>query len=91
MSTTHAAGRHEETEAIRRRLYTEINSKPCTREELEREQGQVWSPSEVARDFELLQFSAPLVVARRREDMKLGSLYFQHSPRFYWGWREDEG
>ena len=76
------------TEATRRRRLAEINpgrEKP----ELERRHGRVWSPAEMARDFEILGFMAPYAVVRRRRDGRLGSLEFQHEPRFYFEWRED--
>jgi hypothetical protein len=39
--------------------------------------------------FEVLGFMAPLVVVRRRSDGARGSLYFQHDPRFYYGFEAD--
>jgi hypothetical protein len=33
----------------------------------------------------VIGFMAPLVVVRRKHDGKKGSLEFQHSPRFYFG------
>ena len=91
MNTTDTPTHAEDDEALaaRLKLLVEINSEPGDRERLEREHGQVWSPDELLRDFEVLSFAAPLVVARRRSDQKLGSLEFQHHPRFYFAWRED--
>jgi len=54
-----------------------------TRQELEREFGQVWDTSELQRDFEVEGFGAPFVVVRRKSDGQRGSLEFQHMPRFY--------
>ena len=34
-------------------------------------------------------FPAPLVVVRRRSDGVLGTLFFQHEPRFYFGFSPD--
>jgi hypothetical protein len=41
------------------------------------------------RDFEPLQFAAPFLLLRRKADGALGSLMFQHHPRFYFGWQAD--
>jgi hypothetical protein len=57
---------------------------------LEARHGRVWDAVELARDFEVLGFAAPFVVVRRRTDQKLGSLLFQHHPRYYFGFSEDE-
>jgi hypothetical protein len=71
------------TETIRRELVTEINAEPGSREYLEARHGKVWSTSEMQEDFEVLGFMAPLIVVEQRSTGKKGSLYFQHSPRFY--------
>jgi hypothetical protein len=71
------------TENIRRELVAEINAAPGSREAIEAEHGQVWDTQQLAEDFEVIGFLAPMVVARRRADGVKGSLFFQHSPRFY--------
>jgi hypothetical protein len=76
------------TESTRRALTAEINAKQADRERLEKEHGQVWNTEEMQQDFEALGFGAPLIVVRRKSDGKKGSLFFQHSPRFYWGFEE---
>jgi hypothetical protein len=76
-------------ELIRRELVAEINHQPGSREALEAQHGQVWDTSELQRDFEVFGFAAPLVVVRRRADRVKGSLYFQHNPRFYFGFQAD--
>jgi hypothetical protein len=48
----------------------------------------VWDTEEVSRNFEIIGFMAPFVVAIRQADKVKGSLQFQHSPRFYFNWRE---
>jgi hypothetical protein len=73
------------TESIRRDLVAEINAQPGSREALEAEHGRVWDTQQLAEEFEVLGFLAPLVVARRRADGVKGSLFFQHSPRYYYG------
>jgi hypothetical protein len=77
----------DETEAIRRQRLAEINLVPGSREALEAEYGQVWDTSQLAADFEVIGFMAPLVVVRRRADGVKGSLEFQHSPRFYFSFQ----
>ena len=44
-----------------------------------------WDTQAVQRDFEVIQFLAPLVFVRRRSDGVLGTMEFSHLPRFYWG------
>ena len=73
----------DQTETIRRELVAEINAAPGSREALEAEHGQVWDTDQMMEDFEAIGFGAPLVVVRRRADGVKGSLFFQHSPRFY--------
>ena len=76
----------DETETIRREMVAAINHQPGSREYLEAKHGQVWDTSELQRDFDVLGFMAPLVVASRKSDGTKGSLMFQGSPRFYFGW-----
>jgi hypothetical protein len=75
----------DETEGIRKQMLAEINAEPGSREYLESKHGLVWTTSELSDDFEVLGFMAPLVVVCRNSDGQKGSLYFQHSPRFYYG------
>lgn len=48
-----------------------------------------WSTAQLQRDFEVVGFAMYMCVARRRYDGKLGSLDFDHRPRFYFDWKED--
>jgi hypothetical protein len=73
------------TETIRKELVAQINAEPGSREALEAQHGQVWDTNQLREDFEVLGFGAPLVVVRRKSDGQKGSLFFQHSPRFYYG------
>jgi hypothetical protein len=73
------------TEDIRKQMLVEINAAPGSREYLEVKHGQVWDTSELAHDFIVIGFSAPLVVVNRKSDNQKGSLMFQASPRFYFG------
>jgi hypothetical protein len=75
----------DETEDIRRQMVAEINAQPGSREYLEAKHGQVWDTGQLQDDFEVIGFSAPLVVVRRKSDGVKGSLMFQGSPRFYFG------
>ena len=78
------------TEAARRQRLVEINSEPNDRAALESRYGQVWDTAELSRDFEVLGFSAPLVVVRRKCDGVKGSLEFQHQPRLYFSFKPHE-
>ena len=78
----------EAAEEIRRELALVLNITAADRPVLTELYGQVWDTDELGRDFEVHGFAAPLVVARRKSDGKLGSLLFQHEPRFYFGWKE---
>ena len=48
----------------------------------------MWNAAELARDFDVLGFAAPLVVVKRKTDRKLGSILFQHQPRYYFAFEE---
>lgn len=60
-----------------------------TREQLEQQHGQVWDEEQVLQDFSVLGHADPIAVVMRRADGKLGSMRFQHLPRFYWGFVPD--
>ena len=60
-----------------------ISFDPSSREYLEQKYGKVWNTAQLKRDFEVDGFMAPYVQVRRREDGAVGSLMFQHSPRYY--------
>ena len=70
-------------EILRRQRLHEINVETAHRVTLERRHGPVWDTSELTRDYEVVGFLSPFVVARRRSDGTLGSLEFQAVPRFY--------
>lgn len=53
-------------------------------------QGQTWDTTQLQADFTVEGFSAPFVVVRRKSDGVRGTLEFTHSPRVYFGWREDK-
>ena len=79
------------TETIRRQRLVEINAVPGSREALEAQYGKVWSTDELAEEFQVIGFMAPICVVRRRADGVKGSVEFQHSPRFYFGFQPHEG
>jgi len=79
------------TESPRRHLLAEINAAPGGREYLEAKHGQVWDTDQLQEDFDVLSFAAPLVMVRRKADGVKGSLMFQGSPRFYFGFEPHEG
>lgn len=76
---------NDPTEEIRREMVAEINAAPGSREALETEHGQVWDTEQLRQDFDVTGFMAPLIGVRRKADGVRGSLLFQHSPRFYYG------
>ena len=77
------------TEEARRERLAEINAEPGSREALVAQHGQVWDAQQLAQDFEVIGFLAPLVVVRRKADGVKGSLEFQHMPRFYFNFVPD--
>jgi len=79
------------TESIRREMLAEINAAPGSREYLEHQHGQVWDTAQVQQDFEVIGFAAPLVAVRRMSDNRKGSLMFQGSPRYYFGFEPHQG
>ncbi len=74
---------NDPTEQARRELVEAINVEPGSREALEAKHGQVWDTDELQRDFEVMSFMAPWIFVKRKSDGKVGSLMFQHRPRFY--------
>ena len=73
----------DQTEAYRAKRVEELNTIGWPREVLEGTYGKVWSTDELRAEFEIRAFLAPLVVVTSRADGSIGSLEFQHSPRFY--------
>jgi hypothetical protein len=86
----------DETEDARRERIAEINAEAAEREiedearqRLEAKYGQVWSTSELRRDFDVIDFLAPFVRVTRKSDKVRGLLEFQHDPRFYFAFTHD--
>jgi hypothetical protein len=81
---------NDPTEMARRERLAEINADPGSREALEAQYGQVWDTQQLAQNFEVIGFLAPLVVVRRKADGIKGSLEFQHGPpRLYFNFVPD--
>jgi hypothetical protein len=85
----------DETEGVRRLLVGVINSTLSENEQTRLDElvgnygaDNVWDTQGVQRDFEIIGFMAPFVVARRKADNVKGSLTFCHDPRFYFDFRE---
>jgi hypothetical protein len=76
----------DETEPIRRARLAEINSSPSDRAVLEKKYGKVWSTDELSGEFAVTGFAAPYATVRRKSDNQIGSVEFQHSPRFYFNY-----
>lgn len=85
----------DETENFRRWMVVKLNSAVKSsnsiteRNRLERIYGEVWNTQELQRDFEVIAFMAPYVVVKHKGTEKIGTLLFQHSPRFYFSFLED--
>ena len=77
------------TENIRREMVAEINADPHSRSALEAQHGKVWDTGELSAEFEVTGFMAPFVVVNRKLDGKTGSMMFQHNPRYYFEFTED--
>ena len=82
---------NDPTEAIRQERLVEINAAPGSREALEAQYGQVWDTQQLADEFTVMGFAAPLVVVYRKTDGLKGWLEFQHDPRFYFRFQPHEG
>ncbi len=80
----------DRTERKRRARLAEINAEPASREALEARYGKVWDTRELAAEFVIIGFMAPLVVVQRKADGVKGSLEFQHMPRFYFNFLLDQ-
>lgn len=89
VTAIHAEVRNQDAEQIRRNIRKALDEDAMPLEELKARHGDVWTTDELRQQFEVVGFGAPLVVVRRRCDNKLGSLFFQGAPRFYWGFKED--
>ena len=85
MSRDPTETKRDPTETKRRELVALINNSPQPREVIEEHYGKVWDTAQLGKDFVVQGFQAPFVVVTRKSDHQEGSLIFQHSPRFYFG------
>ena len=60
-----------------------------TIEQLIEKYSEVWDTSELQRDFTVHSFLAPSVSVTRKTDGVKGTMWFQHSPRFYYDFIAD--
>ena len=80
--------RPDPTEDTRRSLVSDACDNPMSREALEAQYGKVWDTAELSADFKVTGFLAPFCAVERKADGKTGTVMFQHSPRFYYGFEE---
>ena len=67
----------------------ELNQARAARTLLETRYGKVWDSDQLRADFEIVGFLAPFVAVKQIATGKVGSLEFQHDPRFYFNFIED--
>lgn len=51
----------------------------------------VWNVHELQKDFHVLGFLAPYIACERKSDKVIGSMEFQHHPRFYFNFQRADG
>ena len=80
------------TEPIRRAMIEgQQQVGPLTREQLAAVHGDVYDTEEMSAKFRVKSFMAPFVVVEEHGlNGRLGTLEFQHSPRFYYGFTPDK-
>ncbi len=79
------------SEGIRRQMVTKINAKPNSREAFEARFGHVWDTGQLTSEFEVIGFKAPFAKVRRLIDGVVGSIMFQDSPRYFFGFEKHKG
>lgn len=62
-----------------------INRVPRSRDQIEEHMADVWDPDELRERFEVLGFRAPFAVVQDRKTGVRGSVLFQNTPRYYFG------
>ena len=83
-TTTPVTAQEEGEEALERmKLAHHLNDSPRERVELELQYGEVWDSDQLIRAFDVAAFRAPFAVVKKKGTEELGSLLFQHSPRYY--------
>jgi hypothetical protein len=76
-------------DTLRRQRLAEINQERGERATLEARFGQVWDTDQLSQEVEVQGFMAPFIVVRRKSDGVMGSLEFQHHPRFHFNFAPD--
>jgi hypothetical protein len=80
----------DKTEPYRRARVAELAAQQTdNRAELEARHGQVFSTMELREFYEVTGFMAPYVIVTERSTGKVGSMEFQHEPRYYFNFVED--
>jgi hypothetical protein len=77
------------TEAVRREMCDKLAAVAAERSVLEKRHGKVYDTKEVQEEFQVTGFLAPCVAVTRKSDGVKGSMFFQGSPRFYFGFEEN--
>ena len=77
-------------EIERRMLVSRINRYVNDKEELLEQYNSVWSTDDLRKEFDVYNFQAPFVIARRIATDEIGTLLFQDNPRYYFGWVPDD-
>lgn len=67
------------------------NNEKTERARLEKEYGadNVFDTKQLGASFEVIGFMAPFCVVKHKATGKKGSIMFQHSPRFYFGFQPE--
>ena len=79
----------DQTEPIRREIGAQLQAVEGCREYLESKNGEAWDTTELQEQFDVLAFLATFVGVRRQSDGVKGSVMFQASPRFYFGFQPE--
>ena len=51
---------------------------------------KTWTTSELQKDFQVIAFGAPFVTVINKETGKKGTMQFDHSPRVYFNFIEND-
>lgn len=65
-----------------------VSAETATRKALETKYGKVWNTEEPNEQFEQTGSMGLVILVRRRLDGRKGSMEFNHSPRFYFHFKE---
>ena len=79
----------DSTEDVRKQQAAEINDQPGNIFVLKEKYGRVWNTYQLTKEFTIIGFMAPYVAVKRKSDGVVGSMMFQHLPRFYFNFVKD--